>query len=69
MPPPELPKNDPFWQMMQQIWDGQKARGRVPRSAEEVEAERRTLREEWEERMQTIQSIQSEARKLREKRA
>lgn len=68
-PLPELPKDDPFWQMMQRIWDGQRARGHVPRSAEEVEAERRALREEWEERMQTIDRIQSEARKLREQRA
>ncbi len=22
-PLPELPKDDPFWQMMQRIWDGQ----------------------------------------------
>lgn len=67
-PLPELPKDDPFWQMMQGIWEGQKARGHVPRSSEEVEAERRTLREEWEERMRKIEVIQSEARKLREQR-
>lgn len=68
-PLPELPKDDPFWQMMQGIWDGQKARGHVPRSAEEVESERRTLREEWEERMRAIEHIQHEARKLRERSA
>jgi hypothetical protein len=68
-PLPELPKDDPFWQMMQRIWDGQKARGHVPRPAEEVEAERRALREEWEERMQTIEHIQQDARKLRERSA
>jgi hypothetical protein len=63
-PLPELPKADPFWQMMQRIWEGQKARGHVPRSSEEVEAERRTLREDWEERMRMIEHIQSEARKF-----
>ncbi|HZV06091.1 MAG TPA: hypothetical protein VE999_13520 [Gemmataceae bacterium] len=67
-PLPELPKDDPFWQMMQRIWDGQKARGHVPRSSDEVEAERRALREEWEERMQTIEHVQAEARRLRERR-
>jgi hypothetical protein len=66
-PLPELPKNDPFWQMMQRIWEGQKTRGHVPRSSEDVEAERRALREEWEERMQTIEQVQSEARRLRER--
>jgi hypothetical protein len=68
-PLPELPKDDPFWQMMQGIWADQRARGHIPRSAEEVEAERRVLREEWEERMRRIEHIQSEARKLRERSA
>lgn len=45
--PPELPRDDPFWQMMHSIWEGQKARGHVPRSAEEIEAERREMREGW----------------------
>ena len=45
VPLPELPKDDPFWQMMEGIWAGQKARGHIPRSNEEVEAERRVLRE------------------------
>ncbi|HEY7154129.1 MAG TPA: hypothetical protein VH575_09255 [Gemmataceae bacterium] len=65
----ELPKDDPFWQMMRSIWAGQKARGHVPRRTEEVEAERAALREEWEERMRKIEQIQHEARKLRERRA
>ncbi|HEY7315262.1 MAG TPA: hypothetical protein VH643_38380 [Gemmataceae bacterium] len=68
-PLPELPKDDPFWQMMRTIWDGQKARGHVPRSAAEVEAERKALREEWDERMRAIEQIQDEARKLRERSA
>jgi hypothetical protein len=56
-PLPELPKDDPFWQMMQGIWAGQKARGHIPRTAEEVETERRVMREEWEERMRKIEAI------------
>jgi hypothetical protein len=68
LPLPALPKDDPFWQMMQRIWNGQKARGHVPRSVEEVEAERRALREEWDERMRRIEHIQDEARRLRERR-
>ena len=53
-PVPELPSDDPFWQMMQKIWDGQKARGHAARSEEEVEAERRQVREDWDERMRRI---------------
>jgi hypothetical protein len=67
MPMPELPKDDPFWQMIQRIWDGQKARGHVPRSAEEAEAERKAMREEWDERMRAIQQTQEEVRKIRER--
>jgi hypothetical protein len=45
-PLPELPKDDPFWQMMQGIWAGQKARGQLPRSKEEVDAEIHAMRGE-----------------------
>lgn len=64
---PALPAGDPFWDMMQSIWAGQKARGHVPRSVEEVEAERREMREGWEERQQAIERLQEESRRLREK--
>jgi hypothetical protein len=65
-PLPELPADDPFWQRMQAIWNEQKARGHVPRSAEEVEAERAAVRDEWEERQQEIERLQAEARTARE---
>src|SRR5437588_7854550 len=65
VPLPELPKDDPFWQRMQAIWEGQKARGHIPRSVEEVEAERRAVREEWEERMGDIERIQERGRTTR----
>lgn len=64
VPWPNLPKDDPFWQMMQKIWAGQKARGHVARSAQEVEAERAAMREAWEARMSEITRIQEEADKL-----
>ena len=49
VPMPELPGDDPFWQLMQNIWQGQRARGHIPRSALEVEAEREAMRQEWDE--------------------
>ncbi|HVA46621.1 MAG TPA: hypothetical protein VNH11_09630 [Pirellulales bacterium] len=64
---PELPEGDPFWDMMKSIWAGQKARGHVPRSAEEVEAERRETRESWEQRQEAIERLQAESRRLRER--
>ena len=52
-----MPGDDPFWQRMQAIWDAQKAAGYVPRSAEEVETERRLERGEWEAHQQAIERL------------
>ncbi len=64
-PLPELP-DTPFWRMMQEIWANQKARGHVPRSVEEVEAERRAIREESEGEIQEAMRLQEESRRLRQ---
>ncbi len=64
-PWPLLPHDDPFWQMMQKIWDGQKQRGHVARTELEVETDRETMREEWDARMSEITRIQEEADKRR----
>src|ERR1019366_2427139 len=63
---PELPKGDPFWDMMKSIWAAQKARGHVPRRVEEVEAERREMHEGWAKRQEAIERLQEEPRRLRE---
>jgi hypothetical protein len=63
-PLPDL-SSDPFWQRMEAIWAGQKARGHVPRSAEEVEAQRRALRDEIEDEIQESIRLQEECRKAR----
>jgi hypothetical protein len=65
VPMPELPRDDPFWMLMQRIWSGQGARGHIPRSRDEVEAERRMVREQWDERMARIHRTQEDARILR----
>jgi hypothetical protein len=62
VPMPDLPKDDPFWQRMQAIWAGQKARGHVPRSVEEIDADKKAARDEWDERMQRLERIQAEAK-------
>jgi hypothetical protein len=59
-----LPRDDPFWQRMQAIWDAQNARGHVPRSVEEVEAERRDVRAGWARRQEAIERLQEESRRL-----
>jgi len=50
---------------MRAMWERQQARGFVPRTVEEVEAERRQVREEWEERMRGIEWTRAEAEAIR----
>ena len=63
VPLSEPPQDDPFWQRMQQIWAGQKARGHVPRSVEEVETGRQALRQEMEDEIQEAIRLQDECRR------
>jgi len=65
-PLPDL-SGDPFLQRMEAIWAGQRARGHVPRTVEEVEAERRAIREEMEEEIQETMRLQEEGRQARGK--
>lgn len=60
------PSGDPFWETLQSIWADQEARGFAPRSTEQVEVERREGREQWDERLQAIERLQEESRRLRE---
>jgi hypothetical protein len=64
-PLPDLPKDDPFWQMMTTIWADRKAAGLTARSTEEVESQRRELREEVEEDIEKAGRLQEESRDLR----
>ena len=59
-PLPELPKDDPFWQMMAGIWAGRAAAGLTPRNTEEVEGQRTALREEVDEEIATARRLQEE---------
>ncbi len=44
----------------------QKASGFVPRSAEEIDASVRAMREEWEERQLAIEAVQEECQRQRQ---
>jgi hypothetical protein len=65
VPATDFSCDDPFWQRMQVIWNAQNSRGHVARSEEEVERERRVLREEWDNRMREIDQTRAEAKRLR----
>jgi hypothetical protein len=66
VPLSELSPDDPFWQRMQKIWDGQRARGHVPRGVEQVESERQALRQEMEDEIQEAIRLEEECRRARE---
>ncbi len=68
VPLPDLPRDDPFWQRMQAMWEAQKSRGQLARSEEEVETERRAVRDEWDERMRDIEQTRAEAERVRQSR-
>ncbi len=61
-PLPELPKDDPFWQKMNQIWAGQKDRGQTPRTKEQIDAEIRALRDDAESEMQDAERLHEDCR-------
>jgi hypothetical protein len=46
---------------MTAIWDEQQAAGRTPRSAEEVTAEINAMRDEWEDRQQSLEQLEDRA--------
>ncbi|MBI1916313.1 MAG: hypothetical protein HYS12_16515 [Planctomycetes bacterium] len=58
----------PLWKFFEQLRAEQQARGFVPRSKEEIDADIAALREE-EERTQEIERIQEECRRAREQAA
>lgn len=61
-----LPTEGLLWQTLRSIWAGQKARGHIPRTVEDVEAERQQNREDSEERHRSLERLHEESRRLRE---
>lgn len=55
-----------IWQALQKIWAEQRARGHVPRSKEEIDADIAAARQEDEERMLAIERLQEECWKARQ---
>ncbi len=63
---PELPAGDPFFDMLKGIWAARTQAGLTPRSVEEVEAQRRRLRDEADQEITEAGRLQEECRRLRE---
>ena len=66
-PVPDLSQTD-VWQVLERIWAGQRARGHVPRSREEIDADLEASREEDEARLQALERIHQEGQQARQKR-
>jgi hypothetical protein len=64
--PAEAPDLARFQAMMAQIWAGQKARGHVPRTKEEIDAEIREMREEAEQELQAAERLHEECQRARQ---
>jgi hypothetical protein len=60
------PPADSLMSRMQAVWAAQKARGYVPRSREEIDADLRALRDEAEEEMQAVERLSDDCRRARE---
>ena len=58
--------DDPFWRRMEQIWAGQQARGHIPRTKEQIDAELCELRDDAEAEMQATERLHDECRLARE---
>ncbi len=55
---------EPFWQLMQGIWAARQEAGLQPRSVEEIETERRRIRDEVEREIGEAGQLQEECRRL-----
>jgi hypothetical protein len=57
--------SEAFLKRMEAMWAGQKARGHIPRSVEQVEAERRALRDEMDDEIRQAIQLQEQCRESR----
>jgi len=65
VPAPAGPE-DGLLAVMQRIWAAQDARGHVPRTREEIDAEVNLLRDDAEEEMQAVERLYEECERARE---
>jgi hypothetical protein len=63
-PVPDLTQTE-IWQFFERLWAEQRARGHVPRTKEEIDAELEAARQEDKERMQELEKIHEECQRYR----
>jgi hypothetical protein len=60
------PPAEEFFQAMEEIWAGQKARGHVPRSAAQAAASRQEMRDQIEGEVQAAVRLQEDSQRQRD---
>src|SRR5690349_2840343 len=60
------PGTDPFWDAMQRLWAIGRDSGRKPRTKEQIDADLREFRDEFEEGFLKAERLQEECRRARE---
>jgi hypothetical protein len=66
--PQPVPPEDTLGALMERIWAGQRARGFVPRTKEQIDADLDELRNEVEEKIEENIRLHMEAKRLREQK-
>jgi hypothetical protein len=56
-------------EFFEEIWAASKARGEVPRTAEEIDADIAAMRNEWEERQLELEALQLQGEEARQRAA
>ena len=62
------PAKESVWVILERIWADREARGMKRRSREDIDAEIRALREEWDEHQRGIEELQDRFRRERQAR-
>lgn len=61
-----LPEGDPFFEMLKGIWATRAQAGLTPRTVDEVETQRRTMRDDSEQEILEATRLQEAAHRLKE---
>lgn len=62
----DLPSGDPFWQTMERVWAGQRARRQVARTKEEIDHEINAMRAEADDEMRENEQLHNDCRAARD---
>ena len=62
----DMPSGDPFWQTMERVWAGQKARGQMACTKEQIDHQINTMRDESDDEMRETEQLHGDCRAARD---